>query len=280
MIRGLYTATSAMLCDTIRQDMVANNLANVDTAGFKHDQAIFKELPSMILHRVNDGRHNAPHPNPGYPKVGKLGTGVIVDETFTDFQIGKFHHTGNTLDTALENEKAFYLFETPRGIRFSRDGVLAINQDGFLTNMNGDFILAEEEPLDETGEEELLDKKGETRAGMSRVRVNPSDTIRIDTDGRIVVNGEARARLSRGKAEDRQAFRKEGNNYFVRAYGAVQRADGRVKPEYIEKPNFSIVTEMVKMIEVSRAYEANAKVIQSHDSLLDKAVNSVGASRR
>ncbi|MBF0498960.1 MAG: flagellar hook-basal body protein [Candidatus Riflebacteria bacterium] len=279
MIRGLYTSSSSMLCENIRMDMIGNNLANVDTPGFKRDQGIFKELPTMMLRKVNDGQIYPPRPMVKYPKIGKVGTGVILDESFTDFSVGKFEYTDNKLDCALENPKAFFLVQTQNGIRFSRDGVFNLNQDGCLTNMNGDYVMAEAEPV-EASSGPLIDGNGKQTQEFVRVQVSDRDQVLIDTEGRVMVNGVPRFRLLRGQAADRKAFRKEGSNAFVRSYGEVQRSEGKVKQGYVEKPNFSLVEEMVKMIEVSRAYEANSKVIQSHDSLLDKAVNSVGASRR
>lgn len=280
MIRGLYTSSSSMLCEIVRQDMVANNLANVDTAGFKRDQGIFKELPTMTLRRVNDGKLYPPRPIYKFPKIGELGTGVILDESYTDFKMGKMEYTGNELDIGLENEKAFLVVQSPNGMRFSRDGILTIDHEGYLTNMHGDYIMAEREPTNEIEGEALIDENGEPVVNMMRVQVNDQQKVLIDEDGRVLVDGEAQFRICRGQAADRKAFRKEGANKFVQAYGAVTRSLGNVKPGYVEKPNFSLVEEMVKMIEVSRAYEANSKVVQSHDGLLDKAVNSVGATRR
>ncbi len=280
MIRGIYTSSSSMLCEIIRQDMVANNLANVDTAGFKQDQGIFKELPTMILRKVNDGQLYPPRPIYKFPKIGELGTGVILDESYTDFKAGGFDHTGNDLDMALENEKAFFVVEAPKGVRFSRDGIFTVNHEGFLTNMHGDFILGDKEPVNEANMGNILDEDGNMATNLERIQIGEGQTINVDRDGRVLVDGEPQFRIARGMSADRKAFRKEGANKFVRAYGAVPRAEGYVKQGYVEKPNFSLVTEMVKMIEVSRAYEANSKVIQSHDGLLDKVINSVGATRR
>lgn len=280
MIRGLYTSSSSMLCEIIRQDMVANNLANVDTAGFKRDQGIFKELPTMQLRKINDGQLYPPRPIYKFPKIGELGTGVILDESYTDFKAGKMDYTGKDLDIALENEKAFLLVEGPNGIRYSRDGILTIDHEGYLTNMHGDYIMAERDPVSEFEGDQLIDEEGNPTVNLMRVQVQDQQKVVIDEDGRVLVDGIPEFRISRGQASDRKAFRKEGANKYVRAYGAVTRSLGNVKPGYIEKPNFSLVEEMVKMIEVSRAYEANSKVIQSHDGLLDKAINSVGVTRR
>ena len=279
MIRGIYTASSSMLCEIVRQDMVANNLANVDTAGFKQDQGIFKELPTMVLRKVNDGQLYPPRPFYKYPKIGELGTGVILDESFTNFKAGAFEHTGNDLDIALENEKAFLVVESDKGTRFTRDGILTINQEGYLTNMHGDYILADTEPVDENPGS-ILDEEGNLNPRLQRVQVGEGQAVTIDRSGRILVDNAPIYRITQGIAADRKAFRKEGANKFVCAYGEVARAEGNVKQGYVEKPNFSLVEEMVRMIEVSRAYEANSKVIQSHDGLLDKAINSVGATRR
>ena len=109
MIRRIYTAASGMLCEIVRNDMVANNLANVDTPGYKRDQGIFKELPTMQIRKVNDGQLYPPRPLYKYPKIGKLGTGAIIDESFTDFSAGKYQYTDNPLDCALENQKAFFV---------------------------------------------------------------------------------------------------------------------------------------------------------------------------
>ncbi len=279
MIRGIYTSASGMLCEIVRQDMVANNLANVDTPGFKRDQGIFKELPTMMLRKVNDGKLYPPRPLYKFPKIGKLGTGAIIDESHTDFSAGKYQFTDNDFDCALENNKAFFVMETARGTRFTRDGSFTLDQEGFLVSHSGDYVLAEPEPPVESAGP-LFDEQGKPTGEYTRVQVGLTDKVTIDTEGRVIVNGRPSFRLLRGMASDRKAFRKDQSNDFVRAYGEVNRAGGKVKPGYLEKPNFSLVEEMVKMIEVSRAYEANSKVIQAHETLLDRVVNSVGPSRR
>ncbi len=280
MIRGIYTASSSMLCEIVRQDMVANNLANVDTCGFKQDQGIFKELPTMELRRVNDGKLFPPRPIYKYPKIGELGTGVILDESFTNFKAGGFDYTGNDLDLALENEKAFFVVESPKGTRFTRDGILNVNHEGYLTNMHGDFMMGEREPVNLENRANIMNEDGSPGSDLVRIQVGEGQNVTIDREGRVLVDGVAQYRLVTGVASDRKAFRKEGANKFVRAYGEVARGETNFKQGYTEKPNFSVVEEMVRMIEVSRAYEANSKVIQSHDGLLDKAINSVGATRR
>lgn len=134
MIRGIYTASAGMLCETIRQDIIANNLANVDTAGFKTDMAVFKELPTMNIKRVNESIY-PPNPFRKTPTIGQLGTGSVLDEVYTNFAAGKMQHTGNKLDVAIDNKNAFFVVESANGeLKYSRDGIFTLDADGFLTD--------------------------------------------------------------------------------------------------------------------------------------------------
>ena len=106
MIRGIYTSAAGMLVETMRQDQIANNLANVDTTGYKQDGMVFKELPAMRIRRINDAKLYPPRPIYKYPRIGKIGTGAIADETYTRWEAGKMSYTGNELDVSLDNENA------------------------------------------------------------------------------------------------------------------------------------------------------------------------------
>lgn len=279
MIRGIYTSASAMLIETMRQDQIANNLANVDTVGFKQDGAVFKELPTMNIRRVNDGKLYPPRPIYKHPRIGKLGTGAILDETYTRWEAGSMSYTGNDLDISLDNEKAFFIVESKNGIRYTRDGSWTLDNEGFLVTKGGDYVLGEFLGDEEENTGVLVQDDGNVNARFQRIQVDLGKKCTIDEEGRVLLDNESQYRLVTGIAADRKAFRKEGANNFVRAYGDVTRAETNFAPGYLEKPNFSVVEEMVRMIEVSRAYEANSKFIQAHDGLLDKAINSVGQTK-
>ena len=280
MIRGIYTSAAGMLVETMRQDQVANNLANVDTTGYKQDGMIFKELPAMRIRRINDAKLYPPRPIYKYPRIGKIGTGAIADETYTIWEAGKMSFTGNELDVRLDNEKAFFIVDGTNGIRFSRDGSWTLDDEGFLMDSNGDYILGEILGDEDQNSGVLINDDGSVNANFQRIQVGLGKKCTIDEEGRVLLDNVAEYRVVTGIASDRKAFRKEGSNKFVRAYGDVTRAETNFLPGYLEKPNFSVVEEMVRMIEVSRAYEANSKVVQSHDNLLDKCINSVGTTRR
>lgn len=279
MVRGIYTSASAMLIETMRQDQIANNLANVDTVGYKQDGSAFKELPAMQIRRVNDGELYPPRPIYRYPRIGKLGTGAIFDESFTRWEGGSMNYTGEDLDVALDNEKAFFITETPNGIRYTRNGSWTLDNEGYLVTKDGSYILGEVIGDEEENSGILVNDDGSVNARFQRIQVGIGKKCTIDEEGRVLLDNQSEYRVVTAISEDRRSFRKEGSNKFVRAYGNVTRAETNFLPGYLEKANFSVVEEMVNMIEVSRAYEANAKAIQSHDSLLDRAINSVGKTR-
>ena len=123
MLRGIYTGASGMIAQQARLDVVANNLANVDKTGFKKDLAIFKAFPDMLIRRLNDNGLGIT-PAGSYdtmPYVGKLGTGVEVNEVYTDFDQGSLQRTENNFDLALDG-RGFLTVKTERGERYTRNG--------------------------------------------------------------------------------------------------------------------------------------------------------------
>ena len=144
MIRGLYTGASGMIAQEARMNTVSNNLANVDKTAYKKDSAIFKAFPDMIIRRINESGLGIT-PAGSYdtmPYVGKLGTGVELNEVFTDFAQGSLQRTENNFDLALEG-KGFFTVLTETGEKYTRDGSFTINQDGVLMTHNGNPVLGE-----------------------------------------------------------------------------------------------------------------------------------------
>ena len=132
MIRGLYTGASGMLAEMTRTDVISNNIANVNTTGFKKDRTIFRAFPEMNIHRIDDpvsvGLDRTMDPR---PFIGMMGTGVMVDEVNTDFSQGNFNTTSNLLDVAIKGE-GFFEVQTPEGIRYTRDGSFSLSREGYL----------------------------------------------------------------------------------------------------------------------------------------------------
>jgi flagellar basal-body rod protein FlgG len=243
MIKGIYAAASGMLAESLRTDATANNLANVNTAGFKKDAAVNKSFADMLISRINDG--------PVQP-VGNVGTGAEVDEIVAIHTQGMMRHTGNPLDLAIEGQ-SYFAVETPAGVRYTRNGAFARNSLGELTTADGHAVLAEN----------------------GRLVVNGT-SVTVSEEGIISVDGVEAGRLRLAEFTDEKQLIKEGSSLFRDAGAGQKQATGLVRQETLEMSNVNAVGEMVNLINGYRAYEVNAKAVQAHDQLLDKAVNEVG----
>jgi flagellar basal-body rod protein FlgF len=129
MERGLYIAASGMLAEQVRQDLIAHDLANASTAGYKPDRVASKSFGDMLLSDTSSGR-----------PVGPLGLGTQIDRQVTDLSPGPLRETGEPLDFAVEGE-GFFSVQTPTGVRYTRDGQFAASARGTLVTAAGDDVL-------------------------------------------------------------------------------------------------------------------------------------------
>ncbi|MBO8126112.1 MAG: flagellar hook-basal body protein [Firmicutes bacterium] len=241
MIRGIYTGATGMLTQQRRLDVISNNLANVNTAGFKRDYLASVSFPEVEMYRVAGGR-SVP--------VGPLGYGADTPVLHTDFGPGSLQVTGNPLDLAIEGE-GFFAVDTPRGERYTRAGHFFRNAQGFLVTGSGDYVLGQ----------------------RGRIPLSGSE-IQVSQDGWVSVDGRRVDRI-RVVIFPPAFGRKEGENKWVAAE-VTEVAEPRIRQGAVERANVNAVKEMVDMITVLKAYEANQKIITTQDELLDRAVNEVG----
>lgn len=251
MVRGLYTAYTGMMNQQARLDVITNNLANASTVGYKKEGSTSQAFDSMYTQKIKDGSE-------GYinRRIGKESLGVKIGETYTDYTQGSFKVTGNTLDFALEGTGFFNIEYTSKSgvtsTRYTRDGSFSLNNQGMLVTEDGDYLLGQNGRIQvPTGAEIVIDELGNVYADDELV-----DTIKI-TD-----------------FEDYNYLRKFGENLYTTVDGATEK-DGayKVRQGYLEMSNINVISEMVEMITISRAYESNQKVVQTMDSSLEKAVN-------
>jgi flagellar basal-body rod protein FlgG len=277
MLRGIYTGASGMLAQEARLDAVANTLANVDKTAYKKDQAIFKAFPDMIIRRINESGLGIT-PAGSYdtmPFVGKLGTGVEVNEVYTQFDQGSLQRTENSFDVALEG-RGFFTIMTERGERYTRDGSFTINQDGVLMTHNGNPVMGEKGIIVLQKHNFMINEKGD-------VVVNNE----ISRDAREMVNHDNNSwnepvvldRLKIVDFENIREIKKEGDSMYRSTddSGPAVPPTGELKvvQGFLEKSNVNIVREMVDMIEVQRAYEANQKTVMTHAQELGRLINDV-----
>jgi flagellar basal-body rod protein FlgG len=277
MIKGIYTGASGMIAQQSRLDTVANNLANVDKTGFKKDLTVFKTFPEMLIRRLNDDGVGIT-PAGSYdtmPYVGKMGTGVEVNEVYTQFQQGSLQRTENNFDLALEG-RGFFSLATERGERYSRNGSFTINQDGVLVTHNGNPVLGENGIIRVQENNFMINKRGEILVNTA-LSLDPRDVVGINNN-----NWEEAVVIDRLKIVDFENIRelkKEGDSmYRETEYSGPPLPPVKVKviQGFLEKSNVNAVREMVDMIEVQRSYEANQKTVTAHDQALGKLINDVG----
>lgn len=276
MLRGIYTGASGMLAQDARMDAIANNLANVDKTAYKKDIAIFKAFPDMIMRRINESGLGIT-PAGSYdtmPYVGKLGTGVELNEVFTDFEQGSLQRTENSFDLALEG-RGFFTVMTERGERYSRDGSFTINQDGVLMTHNGNPVMGENGIIRVHHNNFIVNEQGEVVVNGD-LSADPRDVVSMASNNwsnPIVID-----KLKIVDFENIREIKKEGDSmYRETEFSGPPLPPGNFKvvQGFLEKSNVNIVREMVDMIEVQRSYEANQKTVTSHDQTLGKLINEV-----
>ncbi len=257
MVKGLYTAYTGMIHQEHRMDVLTNNLANADTNGYKKEGATAQSFDALLAHKIKDvteGYRTAKH-------IGWNNPGVKIGEGYTDFSQGPMKETGNTFDLAL-TDKGFFAVEFinkqgESSVKYTRDGNFTTDAEGYLRTQDGDWVLNEE---------------------GKRVQMDPlaPETV-INIKGQIIQNGQVVDTIGVTDFEDYNYLTRYGENYFEPVEGATQaEAPAGVYQGFLETSNMSVVSEMVEMIAVSRAYESNQKVITTIDGTLDIAANQIG----
>ncbi len=276
MVRGLYTGASGMIAQEARLDAIANNLANVDKAAYKKDLTLFKAFPDMIIRRLNDDGLGIT-PAGSYdtmPFVGKLGTGVEVNEVYTIYEQGSLMRTENPFDIAMEGN-GFFTVMTERGERYTRNGAFTLNKDGILVTHNGLPVMGQNGIIKLQKNNFMINERGEILVN-SALSLNPDDMIGITQN-----NWEQPVVIDKLKIVDFENIRdlkKEGESlYHETEYSgpALPAEEYKVIQGFLEKSNVNAVREMVDMIEVQRSYEANQKAMLTHDQELGRLINEV-----
>jgi len=238
-MRGIYTSTSLMLSALDYQALVTKNMANANTTGYKADRLRLTDFEHMLL----DLNGNDTDP---------LGLGVATENAPIDLSQGPIKQTERDLDLALTG-RAFFLVQTPQGVRLTRDGGFGLDANRQLVTSEGYPVLGQNGPV-----------------------TLPAGEISITEDGRISVNGNAVAQLSLAVITDEGNVRRVGENLFDAPYSAANPGDAQVHQGYLEGSNVDIATETSKMMAVFRTYEAAQRVILMQAQTVDSAAADVG----
>lgn len=283
MIRGLYSAASGLISQQRRHDTITNNIANIETAGYKQNTTPLRSFNEMLLSMT--GVNGQERKN-----IGTWTGNVFAEESLTYHLQGDVTETSNRNDFAIisnimvdglvfdqsgkargENgevvfqPQAYFTVQNAQGeTRYTRGGQFSVTSDGYLTTSTGHFVLGtNNEPimlpagvslndLVLTNDRRLVTSAG-TDTGLQLL------ISRIDNPNDLVREGDG-------------VFRLEGGNATpITNDDAVE-----VRQGYIENSNVDILQASVDMMAAFRAYEANQKVIQFYDGTLQKTANEIG----
>ena len=234
----------------LRLATLANNLANVQTAGFKADGvAQLTALPDSETQGYTDQVTGA--------RLPQGSTSLLPVGTYTDFTPGPARSTGNPLDVYIDG-KGFFAIETPVGTRYTRNGSFTVDGEENLVTQDGQKVLGEGGPIQISGSK-----------------------VTVDADGNVTVDGAQTGRLKIVDFGNPQSLVKVGRNLFRSVAGASENTPETVRLQQgaLEGANVDTVRIMTEMIEVMRGYETYQKTIQTLDSVESKAVNELGRVR-
>jgi len=279
MIPGLYTGASGMKAQLDRMDALSNNLSNVDVTGYKRDVSVSKAFPEMLLRRTNDnGVYKFPFGSADMsPVVGTVGSGVEYNESYTVFEQGELQQSNNPFDLALDGE-GFFSIETPTGERYTRNGSFHLSKEGILVTKEGLPVKGENGIIEIKKNNFVVDKQGNvyqnaTFAGDPQrlVSMEENEWENMELIDRLKVVTFDRPRFLKKQGSSMWKTTDQTGDQMAAALGS----ETKVEQGFLENSNVNPVTEMVKMIEVNRAYEANQRTIKTQDELSGRLVNDV-----
>jgi flagellar basal body rod protein FlgG len=251
MIYGLWQSAAGLQAQEYRQAIIANNLANVETPGFKADRITFQERLNASLTKGT--------PRTRHPVLDAMTGGLFAAEPYTDFTYDRagLVQSNNRLDVAIDGG-GFLTVQTPDGPRYTRDGRMTMNNDGTLVHVA-------------TGGA-VLDRQGQP------IALNPASqgSVKIDVLGNVKQGADFVGQLALVDFADRQQLEKIGHNLFAADKARPIEADGRIRQSYYESSSVDPVKALVEMIAATRAFEINAKMITLQDDTLGQVINQVG----
>lgn len=244
MFRGIYASGTAMLTQEKRMDVISNNVANMNTVGFKEDEMISRSFRDELISKLDETNMVNQ-----IQEVGPYNHGIHVDQVITAFKEGPLMETGNYTDTAIEGD-GFFVVNTDAGERYTRNGVFKVTNEGILVNQDNFPVQGENGEINVGAGEFTVLRNGEVYNAAGEL----ADTIRLVA------------------FDNNTLLRKEGNNLYYNTNANMQESNATIRQYYMEGSNVDGVTTMVEMIKAYRNYETNQRVIQSMDSVAARTV--------
>ncbi len=248
MLEGIFISSAALNVQQERLDLLSQDLENINTYGYKKRSLIvensFKDLVSNNESMWNKNTEDM-------PEVNYSGLTPYIAQVYTDFSPAVVKETNVPTDFIL-NSEGFFVIQTPDKEQYTRNGFFSIDTDGYLVTMSGNRVLGKDGPLKVGSRDFLLAK-----------------------DGGVTVDGQSAGKLKVVAFEEPQLLLDEGNGCFSQpsqGAGLKDAENPQISRGFLEQANVDFVDDMVNMIEISRAYETNQRVLRTQDELLGKAI--------
>ncbi|MBF7081956.1 flagellar basal-body rod protein FlgF [Desulfallas sp. Bu1-1] len=252
MLRSLFSGVSGMRAHQMRMDVIGNNIANVNTTGFKSSRANFQDVIYQTL------RGGGKSTNPV-----QIGTGSKIGSTSANFTPGALQNTNRTLDLAIQGNGLFILTDGTNKY-YTRDGAFFIDSTGQLVNADGLKVCGAD---------------GNTLPSLG----TSINSISIDDQGRIYINGNtdpaSAPQIGIATCPNYEGLSKKGNNLYEATVSSgtvthttATNAGCKINSGYLEMSNVDLSDEFANMITTQRGFQANARVITVSDTLLEELI--------
>ena len=253
MERGSFVAASGGLAQLRKLEVVSNNLANVNTAGFKKQLVVGKEQTFDETLAALTAAHD-PFARGDHERT----PGAVHIRTVTDFSQGPIKTTGNPLDVALRDPKAFFVINTPSGAEYTRAGNFTLSAEGAIQTHDGMEV-----------------------AGDGGAIVADGPNVHIAEDGSVFAGSNVVGRLQVVRFEDTNGLDRVGESRFALKAGesAPAAVEAEVVPGSLEMSNVSVVNSMIDLITANRAFELYSKSAQTIDTMNQASINQIGRPR-
>jgi flagellar basal-body rod protein FlgF len=248
VIYGLYLSAAGVVINSYRQDVIANNIANSETVGFKKDLALLQERGNadQEIGQVSDD-----------PILNNMTGGIMAAPTMIDTTQGEYEPTGNPLDVAIQGQ-GYFGVSANGNFRLTRNGQFAVDNQGRLALFDGNGP-------------DVLDEK------QAPIYVQPGQPVQIANDGTVTQGGQVVAKLGVFNVPATFDLKKEGNTLLsVQHNAAVSNLTPTLRDQFLERSNVDPAGELTALMDAQRQLEANANMIQTQDETLNKLVSDVG----
>ncbi|MGG7163960.1 flagellar hook-basal body complex protein [Clostridium ihumii] len=254
MIRSLYTAASGLITSEAKQNVIMNNMANVNTTGYKSEKLSIKSFDEVMISN-KDKRFN----NKNYKTdIGTLSNGAEINGKFTNFEQGFIKDTNSSKDFALNGSGFFTVRQRDNNqIAYTRDGHFSVDNEGYLITQGGDYVLG----------------RNSRTGAVEQIRIGNGE-ITADKLGNIQINGNLNYQFEIADFQNYDNLEKSGHNLY-KTNEAPTRSNAFVIQNGLEQSNVNTVDEMADMMTTMRGFESTIKVLKTLDESLGKAVNEI-----